>query len=406
MPMPLTDVGSAVSSAAAAAAIRQPSPGGRGSSAGFSPELHALRGLAALVVVVRHTTHVVDTGGPAEVWLGTLFNSGGAVAFFFVLSGFVLALSLRGRATGLVPYGRYVVRRGFRLMPLLVFTAVLGTLYCNLLDPHRTYPFSTEWFNRFYAQDIGPWHFVGALVGASARANPPTWSIYVEIIASLLIPFMVLAAGRATHALVAGAALFALALLPLGLKYAWHVFLINFFVGVSITLWGPALVRGMARWAPSAGAGALHPLLVGALAAVFLLFRGLVGPVEHGDWLVNAVEVAAVAPIIALVYYRPAPFRVLNGPVFRFLGDISYSLYLVHFIVMAATYHFIVLNVPVLAADLHVLLAAMVAAVLAVSTAVSYLTFRYVERPGIALGRRLLAPDRRPAPATAGALGG
>jgi len=60
----------------------------------YSLRLEALRGLAALMVVCFHGVSAAD-----HPWARLVFNGSGAVSLFFVLSGYVLGLSL-WRGTG------------------------------------------------------------------------------------------------------------------------------------------------------------------------------------------------------------------------------------------------------------------------------------------------------------------
>jgi peptidoglycan/LPS O-acetylase OafA/YrhL len=92
----------------------------------FSAPLHALRGLAALVVLLAHAwIPVAHFGSPTAFFL-SLFNSGSAVSLFFVLSGLVLALSFeRSPPDNLFGYAKYAIRRAFRLLPLLALTVVI-----------------------------------------------------------------------------------------------------------------------------------------------------------------------------------------------------------------------------------------------------------------------------------------
>src|SRR3954471_9896348 len=93
------------------------------------PELDALRGLAAVAVLLGHWMTVVpawddDTRHQPAKWLLNLFKytplrlltaAPEAVLVFFVLSGFVLALPfLEGRAGS---YRAFLVRRAFRIYP-------------------------------------------------------------------------------------------------------------------------------------------------------------------------------------------------------------------------------------------------------------------------------------------------
>jgi peptidoglycan/LPS O-acetylase OafA/YrhL len=97
--------------------------------------------------------------------------------------------------------------------------------------------------------------------------------------------------------------------------------------------------------------------------------------------------------MIALCVIGGAAERVLLARIPRFLGRISYSLYLTHLIVIAAVVHAFAGAVP---------LAAALAAALPLSLLVADLCQRFVEAPGQQLGKRLAAGvDRRRYTATA-----
>ncbi len=84
--------------------------------------LHMLRGLAALWVVLFHihtfsVTAAFEAAWPKLLYL-TLFDFGrGGVAIFFVLSGFVIAHSLSGKAVDARYFAQFFIRRSLRLEP-------------------------------------------------------------------------------------------------------------------------------------------------------------------------------------------------------------------------------------------------------------------------------------------------
>lgn len=352
---------------------------------GFSPELHGLRGLAALMVACSHAAYVprVEDGGLFVV--RTLLNGSGALALFFVLSGLVLAGSLEDRPLTPAGFGRYLVRRACRLLPLLAVAVAINAAYAGLLGPAGPNPHASPWFDAFYKDAVTPARVLGGLAfAASSRINPPSWSIFVEIAGSALVPFMLPALRDRRTAGAVAAALALLAVAPLGLRYGWNAFLINFYVGVTALLWGPMLARRTDGLRPAAfWAG------VAGLVLVFLLFRDLTGPYPHADWRANAVEVGAIAPVVALVRYRPRRFTALAAPAARFLGDVSYGLYLVHFAVLSAVFRLLTWGLPGLAARPSAFVLVLTGVVLAVSLPLAAFLHRRIERPGTALGRTL-----------------
>src|ERR1022692_2357744 len=96
--------------------------------------LDALRGLAALVVVVHHVMLSLPDGIRGQLgFIEVASGMGGrfAVMLFFVLSGFVLALPYFAGTS--LPYGRYIVRRFCRLYLPFAFAVLIAALLCWLL---------------------------------------------------------------------------------------------------------------------------------------------------------------------------------------------------------------------------------------------------------------------------------
>ena len=102
----------------------------------FIGRLEALRGLAAMTVAAGHALLVAPVSGLHESLvkvLVLLFNGQAAVTVFFVLSGFVLGLSLR-RSTESFASGtiRFWVRRWFRIYPAFLASTALIVGYLLL----------------------------------------------------------------------------------------------------------------------------------------------------------------------------------------------------------------------------------------------------------------------------------
>src|SRR5580765_5170109 len=98
---------------------------GQTRAAGYSVKLEALRGLAALMVVGYHAF-------PSTLysWMHVIFNGRAAVSLFFVLSGYVLGLSLRrGTGTILYQYLFFMYRRVLRIYPAYFVTSLIFWFY-------------------------------------------------------------------------------------------------------------------------------------------------------------------------------------------------------------------------------------------------------------------------------------
>ncbi len=194
-------------SAATPAEVSPARERGRG---GRIAELDAVRGLAALTVVVGHFMIAFPMFAPegrddAASWLVTLlketplaiFSSGNAaVTLFFVLSGFVLALPFF--ADGGMPYRQFLLKRVFRLyIPYIGAVAVaIGLMALAYNGPESEL---SDWFNdRWRSLSLASVLGHGTLIGTfpDADLNPVVWSLVHEMRISIVFPALVLLVDR------------------------------------------------------------------------------------------------------------------------------------------------------------------------------------------------------------------
>jgi peptidoglycan/LPS O-acetylase OafA/YrhL len=302
-------------------------------------ELDGLRGCAALAVVVYHWLLVIPANmGLAAAkpfgsfnWfyatpLSALFAGPLMVLLFFVLSGMVLTLGrLEGRAQ---PYRRYVLRRLLRLYPA-AWTAMAASLLVLALLPANPRPGLSLWVNSQLSQPLpDAWHAVGLVLPFnSLKLDAPLWSLQQEIRLSLLLPLLVLFVRevRWPALLAVSVSLFMIgtASTPVVDSWAWMPATAGcFLLGALLArhrhalndLWG-RIPRGL-RWA----------LAIAVLFAFWLPTRFVEGPVD-----IVAVLGSAVLIVIA---QGTTTARALRARVPAWLGKISYSLYLIHVVVI------------------------------------------------------------------------
>lgn len=285
---------------------------------GFSMPLHALRGLAALTVLLCHIQARIDEGFP-QFTATHVFNGSAAVIFFFVLSGLVVGASLAKNDISMQSITTYTHRRIFRIMPLMFVTVTLGGLYLLYIDPFMPYSLNPKSYG-----DFSLIKFIAGYVGYSLKANPPIWSIFVELIASILIPLMILSGKNIRLIATTVATCVVISLLPFDFQHYWNFYMISFFLGLSVLGWGKPFARQIAQLS-----GASFWILVGSLFVVFYLIRPISGA-GYGDLWIVYCESILVVLLVAIIYYLPERFGLLQGKIFSFLGDISYSLYLTH----------------------------------------------------------------------------
>lgn len=298
------------------------------------PQLAALtgmRGLAAWFVVLFHTR--VTLGDTLPEWLLRLAAKGYlAVDLFFILSGFVLwhTYGDRLRGAGWAGAGRFWWRRIARIWPLhavvLSGFVMLALVLAMTGRDTAMYPWAELPFHYLLVQN---WGFTTVL-----SWNDPAWSISCEMGAYVVFPAVVAIApwGQmrtdvlvAAGALLLGAIWFYFAVqgsrmlgsdIPrLGLARC----LLEFWLGnVLRLLWG--------RWRR------IPNIVTGAGAALITLLAG--GLVLHLPET-SFIPGCFAALIFVLSLDTGILARVLGGRVLNYLGEISYSTYLVHYLLFA-----------------------------------------------------------------------
>lgn len=299
--------------------------------------LDGLRGVAALTVVCFHLFEAFATSH-----LDQRINHGYlAVDFFFLLSGFVIGYAYDDRWKRM-SIREFLTRRAIRLHPMVVMGALIGAAI-------------------FYLQGCSVWDVsqvsIGALlvatllnallipvtpgveirgVGEMFPLNGPSWSLFFEYIGNVLYALVLRKLPTAALAVMVGltgCGLAAYAVLgPLGDLCSGFVLNGEQFLGGSLRLLFafPAglLLSRVFRPVRIRGAFWLCSLAVVAIAAIPRL-----GGAER-LWLNGLYDTLCAVVLFPLILWFGASGRTtdrLSAAICKFLGDISYPLYIVHY---------------------------------------------------------------------------
>lgn len=286
------------------------------------PALNGLRFLAALAVVCFHYCPPVSWQ-----WLNSIFASGpAAVGFFFLLSGFVLALHHPG-----VPSERKFWRaRLLRIYPMYIFAFLLF-----LPLAFEKYHHDPKMFLASAAVNIT---MLQAWTTISQSWNGPSWSLSVEAFLYFTFPFLVrLMARRAGEgrrvALWAALAL-APSLLTLGFCARWiPAAMWRGWIGNNPVFWLPLFSFGIALglWRDRANPAGKRSMdtPVFALLGIIVLFA-VFWPAQDREMLINGGTALFLGVLVLLCTYRaPIANRVLGNPAMDRLGKASYITYIV-----------------------------------------------------------------------------
>ena len=299
--------------------------------------LDGLRGVAALTVVCFHLFEAYATSH-----LDQRINHGYlAVDFFFILSGFVVGYAYDNRWRRM-SVGEFLKRRLIRLQPMVVIGALIGaamfyTQGCSVWDVSKVTVaalLAATLMNALMIPATPGVEIRG--VGEMYPLNGPSWSLFFEYIGNVLYAlFIRKLPTRALSVLVllAGCGLAAFAVWgPLG----------DICVGFAMD--GDNMLGGSLRLLFAFSAGLLlsrvfKPVRIRgafwicALAIVTLLSVPRIGGSEH-LWMNGLYDTLCAVVLFPLLVCLGASGKTtdrVTTRVCKFLGDISYPLYMVHY---------------------------------------------------------------------------
>lgn len=318
--------------------------------------LDGLRGVAALLVVFYHIFEGLSFAAGGT--LITTINHGYlAVDFFFILSGFVIGYAYDDRLGKTMSLGNFFKRRLIRLHPMIVMGAVLGVVFYCLQGCVR-------WDGTHVATSmimlalLCAMFFIPATPGASYDIrgngemfplNGPSWSLFFEYIGNILYALFIQRLSKKALTLLvillgAGLAWFALSdaagygMIGVG----WTLDGINFLGGSLRMLFPFTLGIWLSRgFKPVPVRGAFW------ICSLILLLLFLVPYIEGSEpislnGLFESVCILLIFPFLVRLGASGKTTDKRSTQICKFLGDISYPLYAVHYPIMYLFYAWLI----------------------------------------------------------------
>ena len=356
--------------------------------------LDGLRGVACLAVLLLHVAMMLELWGPDGAY--PLIPGTPAVVIFFVLSGVVLSIMplarLRARGTydWLGYYPRRVVRLGVPLVAAVALGIAAGYVAWRMGSTGRSatavefagtpqqvvHDALMQFDVLFFVADDTQNLFGDPLV----RVNSPVWSMGWELWFSLTLPLAVACLARIRRDGIAAVGILAGIFVSHWCGYFPLRLCLTFWLGVllakhlsELSAQRPSVFReivalaallGAVELAQAAQAGLFGPLDALALAALQTLMN------------------AACAGLVALAMTDGIVRRALSTRPARFLGTVSFSLYLTHALVIGG----LEAALPAIGVT-DGWMQAGVAVLACLACAAAF--WRHVERPAIELSRRV-----------------
>lgn len=317
--------------------------------------LDGLRGIAAIAVMLFHVFPAFPGGLISHGYL--------AVDFFFLLSGFVIALNYEAKLNAGMQLRRFVALRLIRLYPLAV-AAVLSSAILKLIYPQPQIPDAV-----FLSNLIANALLIPNTLVTSAEKFPfllPSWSLFCEIIVNLVYAFVTPILKDSilkTVAVIAGIALAYLTFTEGTVQTLYH----NVSYGIIRTVFSFSLGVLFFRIFYNNPTRSKVPSIV-IYAALILVVVFPVGIIRNSIYDLMSVMLIFPAILWASIS-RPGPSR---SPIENELGELSYPIYLLH--MPAASYAGVALGWAVGGYVLSVMTAV-------ITLVMAALTWRFYDRP-------------------------
>ncbi len=301
--------------------------------------LDGLRGVASVLVIAFHVLEAF-TGGNRFI---QIINHGYlAVDFFFVLSGFVVAYAYDDRWGKLTQWDFYK-RRLVRLQPMVVLGSVIGAaLFYFQVSPAFPLIAGTPVWKMLLIMLIGC-TLIPVPISMDIRGwqemhpiNGPAWSLFFEYIANILYAVFVRRFSKLLLSIfVSLAACMMIGYLLLGpqgdLIGGWSLNKEQLFVGFTRVLYpffAGVLLSRIGRFVHVKNAFWWCTALI-----VISLSIPRIGD-EHHVWMngiYDAVVVIIIFPLIVSIGAGGELHSLKSAKISKFLGDISYPLYITHY---------------------------------------------------------------------------
>ncbi|MDT0206433.1 acyltransferase family protein [Serratia marcescens] len=366
----------------------------------WSQELEGLRGLASLWVVLGHICILTSFHLPI------LSDPAIGVDLFILLSGYLMAKNYVERKekepwTDSSTFKKFWIRRFFRIAPLYYLLLILAIAFGSYFGEARdiighfyseTQTNSSRYSDHSFLNVFTHVTFMfGFLPDYSFNTVLPDWSIGLEMQFYLIFPFIMLAVLKLGFA---RACLFAVLLCGLA-KFLVPSYFAAFPMPSMILIKLNLFIAGMLM------AESIRKKSVQYIAYALLTVLGSVYlPNEFNKYHILA-QVGLILMMITMLWARSEESkwaRVLSLPRWFltnrfsvFLGDVSYSVYLLHLLIVLPVVAYLLSNTSF--AELSSLMRFIVASgiILPITYGIATLLYHFIEKPGIKFGKMLIS---------------
>jgi len=289
--------------------------------------LDSSRGLAALVVLLSHFQLTIlpqlNDSSLLKSPLKFFIDGQAAILYFFILSGYVLTLSLKNKSViSVFDYLKFIIIRIFRIFPAYIFTLIISLIVLTSIANRPE-----TWLSQYWNGSTGLKSLLNQAIlivripnDPLLRLIPQDWTLTIEIAVSFLLPLLA--------ALSSLRPVFVLILVYFSVQFLeLDAFVFDFSLGIFIASHKDRMIS---EWKDLGYKYILMLLGFVLICADYLCpsqmkFTDLF-LIHHKSWGIVILLWAIISSdkIQGILSWKPLVF----------LGKISYSFYLLHLIIL------------------------------------------------------------------------
>lgn len=292
--------------------------------------LDSARGIASIIVLFSHFfgAFVLPSffSSLNNTFLHVFWDGKIAVSFFFVLSGFVLSriYFINSSLFTEFNYLSYLLKRIFRIYPVFIFVLIISFFSVNYLyneDIIRNLSISTPWIKYFWNEKYSIFSTIKESILVIRLPQEPEkrlinqdWTLSIEVLVSLLVPVFITIVKKNKIWLVITALLL--------LRLHTVNWIIEFIVGVYIASSFDDIKQRI---------NSKVSIFLFIILFVLISIRYLFSFSDFLDLII--IKILSIL-LLLLILFSKGLQKFLSNNIIVFLGKISYSLYLIHFLVI------------------------------------------------------------------------
>lgn len=339
--------------------------------------IDSLRGIAILLVIFVHTSmmtnfilYVIGFSTDLEPVQKFIYNGQYGVQLFFIASALTLMMSYNNRKREPNSTRNFFIRRFFRIAPMYYGAIILATIKSIYYAEYFQIPWGGILTNLFFVNSLFPEY--------SNSFVPGGWSVSIEFMFYFMMPFLCQKINNMNKALVFTVISLIFSTVTCYFLKMWYD---PTFVYYSIFSQLPIFSLGILAYFIINDKWEIK-------SSTWLLLCGAVLIFCYAT--VSYHFLYSIMLVLLVIALAKKPYKLFSNKILASIGKVSFSMYIIHFIVIHAIY---LARPEIQIAGMFNNLIYFIASYLVVTSityGLSRLTYKFIEVPGQNIGKKLI----------------